>query len=160
MYTCTFIYEAYLFRGPGPGRARPGTGLLPSPPLPTPPSSPGPGRARPGPGPRKRYASYIDVHVHMYISIILYHPIPSHISLYYLVLSYISQTSLAPGATEWNGPDFGERSMSWNGTEHYFMERIIFGTARNGTERFIPDIYIYIYIYVHVYIYIYRHIER
>ena len=127
MYTCTSIYEAYLFCGPGPGR-----------PFPPPPSSPGPGRARPGPGPRKRYASYIDVHVHMYISIILYHPIPSHISLYYHVLSYISQTSLAPGATEWNGPDFGKRSMSWNGTEHYFMERIIFGTARNGTERFIP----------------------
>ena len=70
----------------------------------------------------------------MYVYILLYHPIPSHISLYYHVLSYIPQTSLGPSATEWNGPDFGKRSMSWNGTEHYFMERIIFVTAQNGSS--------------------------
>ena len=73
----------------------------------------------------------------------------SHISLYYHVLSYIFRTSLGPYATEWNGPDFGKQSMSWNGTEHCFMERIIFGAARNSTERFIPFfLYIYIYIYI------------
>ena len=52
-------------------------------------------------------------------------PIPSHISLYYR--SYIFRT-------EWNGPDFGKRNMCWNGTEHCFKERIIFGTARNGSS--------------------------
>ena len=46
---------------------------------------PGPAWARPGPGPRKRYASYIDVHLYMYVYILLYHPIPSHINLYYHV---------------------------------------------------------------------------
>lgn len=54
-------------------------------------------------------------------------PIPSHISLYYR--SYIFRT-------EWNGPDFGKRNMSWNGTLFHGTdyERINFGTAWNGSS--------------------------
>ncbi len=100
-----------------------------------------------GPGPQKRYASCIKFDV--YVHIIQYHPIPSHISLYHHVLSYIFQTSLGARATEWNGPDFGKRSMSLNETEHGVMERILFGTARNGTERFIPDMYAYARLYLY-----------
>ena len=76
----------------------------------------------------------------MYMYIILYYTIPSHVSLYYRALSYIFLSSPGFHAREWKGLIFGERSISLNRTERCSMERIFIGTEWNGTERFIPVI--------------------
>ena len=82
---------------------------------------------------------WIYIYIYMYIYIILYYSISSHISLYYRILSYIILFFvISLGNLERNG--FWERINSWNGTERSFTERIIVGTERNGTERFIPDL--------------------